>query len=156
MFLSAFLSIIGLGVLVYVLFSLAVYALPFFVAMTVGLYLYDTETSLIVAILVGLFAGVFTLLIGQVVFAKVQSVPIRLAIGALYAAPAGIAGFSAIRGLSEIGGASESWTLAFAIIGGIIVAGTAWVRIASLAGPPGEDDGQRAQITPPSPAANDG
>ncbi|WP_299632002.1 hypothetical protein [uncultured Roseobacter sp.] len=155
MFLSAFLSIIGLGVLVYVLFSLAVYALPFFVAMTVGLYLYDTETGLIVAILVGLFAGVFTLLIGQVVFAKVQSVPIRLAIGTLYAAPAGIAGFSAIRGLSEIGGASESWTLAFATIGGVIVAGTAWVRIAGLAGPPGGDDLLHSKAHQSAPFAND-
>ncbi|MFQ6548554.1 hypothetical protein AADZ90_011390 [Aestuariibius sp. 2305UL40-4] len=155
MILSALLSIIGLGVLVYVLFSLAVYALPFFVAMTVGLYFYGTETGLIVAILVGLFAGVFTLLIGQVVFAKVQSVPIRLAIGALYAAPASVAGFSAIRGLSEIGGASESWTLVFAIIGGVIVAGTAWVRIASLAGPPGADDVLHPKAHQSAPFAND-
>lgn len=155
MFLSAFLSIIGLGVLVYVLFSLAVYALPLFVALTVGMYLYDTEAGLAVAILVGLFAGVFTLLVGQVVFAKVQSIPIRLAIGALYAAPAGVAGFSAIRGLSEIGGASEGWTLAFAIIGGIVIAGTAWVQIASLTGPIGEDDARHTDVRQASLFAND-
>lgn len=155
MFLSAFLSIIGLGFLVFVMFNVAVYALPFFVALTVGMHLYATDAGIMVAIIVGVFAGVFTLLVGQVVFAKVHSVWLRLLIAILYAAPAGIAGFSAVRGLSEIGGASEGWTLAFAIIGGVIVAGTAWVRIASLAGPPGEDDGRNTPITQTSPVAND-
>lgn len=155
MFLSAFLSIIGLGFLVFVMFNLAVYALPFVVALTVGMHLYATDAGPMVAIIVGMFAGVFTLLIGQIVFAKVQSVWLRLLIASLYAVPAGIAGFSAVRGLSEIGGASEGWTLAFAIIGGIIVAGTAWVRIASLAGPPEEEDGRNTPITQASPVAND-
>ncbi|MEM8643628.1 MAG: hypothetical protein AAGF09_01905, partial [Pseudomonadota bacterium] len=61
----------------------------------------------------------------------------------------------AIRGLSEIGGASEGWTLAFATIGGIITAGTAWVRVASLAGPIGEDDVQSTNTMQASPFAND-
>ncbi|GMN13047.1 MULTISPECIES: hypothetical protein [Alphaproteobacteria] len=155
MFVSAFLSIVGLGFLVYVLFSLAVYALPFFVAVTVGMYVYDTEAGVLAALVAAMFAGAFTLIIGQIVFAKVQSVPVRLLIASLYAAPAGVAGFSAIKGLSQIGGASESWTLAFAIIGGIVVAGTAWVRIASLAGPPGEDNVHRSQSTYRQQFAND-
>jgi len=36
MSLSAILSVLGLGFMIYVLFALAVYALPFFVAVTVG------------------------------------------------------------------------------------------------------------------------
>ncbi|WP_300057534.1 hypothetical protein [uncultured Roseobacter sp.] len=155
MFVSAFLSVIGLGFLVWVLFALAVYALPAFVGMSVGMYVYDTEAGVIAALVAGMFAAVFTYLIGQIVFAKVQSVPIRLAVGALFAAPAGVAGFSAIKGLSQIGGASETWTLAFAIIGGIVTAGTAWVRIASLAGPIGEDDGQHTEAIQARPFAND-
>ncbi len=155
MFVSAFLSVIGLGFLVWVLFALAVYALPAFVGVSVGMYVYDTETGVIAALVAGMFAAVFTYLIGQIVFAKVQSIPIRLAIGALFAAPAGVAGFSAIKGLSQIGGASETWTLAFAIIGGIVTAGTAWVRIASLAGPIGEDDGQHTEAIQASSFAND-
>ena len=155
MFVSAFLSILGLGLMVYVLFAVAVYALPFFVALTVGMHLYETDADVITAIVVAMFAGAVTLVVGQIVFAKVQSVPIRLAIGALFAAPAGVAGFSAIRGLSEIGRASEGWTMAFAIIGGIVTAGTAWVRVASLAGPIGEDDVRNPQIVQSSPFAND-
>ncbi|WP_227287769.1 hypothetical protein [Boseongicola sp. H5] len=155
MFVSAFLSVIGLGFLVWVLFALAVYALPAFVGVSVGMYVYDTEAGVIAALVAGMFAAVFTYLIGQIVFAKVQSVPIRLAIGALFAAPAGVAGFSAIEGLSQIGGASEGWTLAFAIIGGIVTAGTAWVQIASLAGPIGQDDVQKTETMQASPFAND-
>ena len=155
MFVSAFLSVIGLGFLVWVLFVLAVYALPAFVGVSVGMYVYDTEADVVTATVAAMFAGTITLIVGQIIFAKVQSVPIRLAIGALFAAPAGVAGFSAIRGLSEIGGASEGWTLAFALIGGIVTAGTAWVRVASLAGPIGEDDVRHTNAVQARPFAND-
>ena len=47
MFVSAFLSVIGLGFLVWVLFALAVYALPAFVGVSVGMYVYDTEAGVI-------------------------------------------------------------------------------------------------------------
>ena len=155
MFVSAFLSVIGLGFLVWVLFALAVYALPTFVGVSVGMYVYDTEAGVIAALVAGMFAAVFTYLIGQIIFAKVRSGPIRHTNGALIAAPAGVAGFSAIKGLSQIGGASEGWTLAFAIIGGIVTAGTAWVRIASLAGPIGEDEVQHTDAMQANPFAND-
>ena len=58
-----------------------------------------------------------------------------------YALPAGLAGFHAVKGLSEIGGAGEAWTLIFASIGAIIVSATAWMRIASLAGPETQSGG---------------
>ena len=134
MFLSALLSVVGLGFLCWLLFSLAVYALPFFVAVTVGYYAFENGAGPIIAIAVALFAGAVALILGQVAFATIRSPTIRLAIGALYALPAGLAGFHAVKGLSEIGGAGEAWTLIFASIGAIIVGATAWVRIASLAG----------------------
>ena len=135
MFISAIISVLGLGVIVYVLFTLAVYALPFFVAVTVGMHLYDNEAGLFAAITAAFVSGAVTLLAGQIAFATIRSVPIRLAIGALYAAPAGIAGYHAIKGLSEIGGAGDTGTLVFAWIGAVVVGGTAGARIASLAGP---------------------
>lgn len=135
MFLSALLSVVGLGFLCWLLFSLAVYALPFFVAVTVGHYAFENGAGPIGAIAVALFAGAVALILGQVAFATIRSPTIRLAIGALYALPAGLAGFHAVKGLSETGGAGETWTLIVANIGAIIVGATAWVRIASLAGP---------------------
>ncbi|MEO3431873.1 hypothetical protein [Inquilinus sp. CAU 1745] len=135
MFLSAILSVLGLGFLVYLLFTLAVYALPFFVAVTVGMYIYDTEAGLLAALVAAFMSGAVTLVLGQIAFATIRSQPIRLAIGAVYALPAGVAGFHAVRGLSEIGGAGESWTLVFAGIGALVIGVTAWARIAALAGP---------------------
>lgn len=154
MFLSAILSVIGLGFMVYVLFTLAVYALPFFVAVTVGMHVHDSEAGLLAAIAAAFVSGAVTLLAGQIAFATFRSVPVRLAIGALYAAPAGIAGYHAIKGLSEIGGAGETWTLVFAWIGAVIVGGTAWARIASLVAR--EDEAPEASPELPiSGAAND-
>ncbi|WP_292894535.1 hypothetical protein [Nitratireductor sp.] len=135
MFLSAALSILGLGVIVYVLFTLAVYALPFFVAMTVGLYVYESEAGVLATIIAAFLSGAATLILGQIAFATVRSVPIRLAIGAFYTIPAGVAGFHAIKGLSKLGGAGETSTFVLAWIGALIVGITAWARIASLTEP---------------------
>lgn len=135
MFLSAILSVIGLGFLCWLLFSLAVYALPFFIAVTIGYFAFENGAGLIGAIGIALFAGAAALVLGQLAFATIRSPIIRLALGALYALPAGIAGFHAVKGLSQAGGAGETWTLAFASVGAIIVGATAWARIASLAGP---------------------
>ena len=135
MLIPAILSALGLGVMIYLLFTLAVYALPFFVAVTVGMSVYDADAGLIAAFLSAFFAGAITLIAGQIAFATIRSVPIRIAIGALYAAPASVAGFHAIKSLSEIGGARESWTLIFAWIGAIVVGATAWARVVALTGP---------------------
>lgn len=135
MFLSALLSVVGLGFLCWLLFSLAVYALPFFVAVTVGYYAFENGAGPIGAIAVALFVGAVALIFGQIAFTTIRPPTIRLAIGALYALPAGLAGFHAVNGLSETGGASETWTLIFASIGAIIVGATAWVRIACLVWP---------------------
>ena len=72
---------------------------------------------------------------GQIAFATIRSTSIRLALGAFYALPAGIAGFHAIKGLSGMGGANETWTLVFAGIGALIVGVIAWARVAALSGP---------------------
>jgi len=83
MFLSALLSVVGLGFLCWLLFSLAVYALPFFVAVTVGYYAFENGAGPIGAIAVALFVGAVALILGQVAFATIRSPTIRLAIGAL-------------------------------------------------------------------------
>ena len=144
MIVSTALSLLGLGFLVTILFSLAVYALPFFVAMSVGIYVYDTDAGVLASLVSAFLSGAATLVFGQIAFATIKSFPVRLAVGALYALPAGIAGFHTIKGLSEIGGAGGAWTLVFGWIGAFVVGGTAWARIASLAGPDETDSGKPA------------
>ena len=155
MIISTILSLLGLGVICWVLFNLAVYALPFFVAVTVGHTLYTWEFGLMGAIAAAFIAGAATLIFGQIAFATIRSTPVRLALGALYALPAGIAGFHAIKGMSGMGGASETWTLVFAGIGAVIIGVTAWTRVAVLAGP--DEDGLAAHhAINGGRAANDG
>jgi hypothetical protein len=67
------LSFVGLGLLCWLLFTLAVYALPFAAGVTVGLAAYQTGSGPIGAILVGLIVGVVTLVTGQIVSAAVRS-----------------------------------------------------------------------------------
>lgn len=159
MFISAALSLVGLGIICWVLFSLAVYALPFFVAVTVGQYAYNADVGLIGAVAAAFLAGAATLILGQIAFATIRSTPIRLALGAFYALPAGIAGFHAIKGLSGMGGAGETWTFVFASLGAVIVGVTAWARVAALAGPEAGPEnvatGASGQLSA-SRAANDG
>lgn len=155
MLVSTALSLLGLGFICWILFSLAVYALPFFVAVTVGHYLYTSEVGLIGAVAGAFLAGPPTLILGQIAFATIRSTPIRLALGALYTLPAGVVGFHAIKGLSQIGSASETWTLVFAWVSAIIVGATAWARVAALAGP--DDAGPATHdAIPGGRAANDG
>ena len=101
------LSVIGLGFFCWLLFNLAVYALPFFAGLTAGLAAYHSGAGVVGGILVGFFAGAVLLALGQVAFATVRSPLIRAAIALLFAAPATVAGYHATLGVAHIGVPSE-------------------------------------------------
>jgi hypothetical protein len=124
------LSVFGLGFICWLLFTLAIYALPFYAGLTLGLAAFHSGSGVIGAFIVGILAGGATLAIGQIAFATVRTPLIRAAIGLLYAVPAVIAGYSATHGLAQIGMPSEGWREAFAIVGAVLVGGTAWARMA--------------------------
>ena len=94
------LSVFGIGFFCWLLFTLAVYALPFFAGLTAGLAAFHSGSGVIGALIVGVLAGGATLAIGQIVFATVRTPLIRAAIGLLYAVPAAIAGYHATLGLA--------------------------------------------------------
>lgn len=129
------LNIVGLGVICWALFALAVYALPFFVALTAGMYAHQSGIGAIGAIVVGFAAGAFGLLAGQHVFSAVRSPAIRLVIALLFAVPAACAGYQVTLGLAHVGVSSESWCEAVALVGAIVVGCTAWARVTILATP---------------------
>ena len=131
-----FFLISGIGALCWLLFNLAVYALPFFVGLTAGTAAYHGGAGVVGAITVGLLAATITLGIGQFIFAAVTSPLLRAIIALLFAAPAVVAGYYATLGLARIGVPSVIWRDVFAVIGAICVGCTAFVRIAALA-PPG-------------------
>lgn len=130
------LSIFGVGFLCWLLFSLAVYALPFFAGMTAGLAAYHSGAGIVGALFVGFAGGAVTLVAGQVAFAVVKSPVLRGATAFAFATPAAIAGYHATLGLAQIGVPSASWCQVFAMLGAIFVGGTAFVRIGAMTTPP--------------------
>ena len=134
-------SVFGIGLFCWLLFMLAVYALPFFATVTVGLAAFHSGAGviggIISGIIVGIVAGVAARGAGQFAFAVARSPFIRAAIALLFAVPAAIAGYHATLALAHIGVPSQGWRAAIAVIGGILVGGTAWGRMTLLAHPLG-------------------
>jgi hypothetical protein len=147
------LSFFGLGVLLSLLFTLAVYALPFFVAVTAGMAAFHSGAGVIGAILVAALAGGATMAIGQIVFATVRSPAIRATVALLYAVPATIAGYSAMHGLAELSMPSTTWQMIFAVIGAICVGCAAFARLAMMAPPV---IGQGFSVSPATPRLSHG
>jgi hypothetical protein len=84
---------------------------------------------------VGGVAGVPTLVAGQLAFALTPSVLFRAAVALLFAVPAAVADYHATLGLAQIAVPSPGWREAFAVIGAILVGGTAWGRMTLFAAP---------------------
>ncbi len=108
------LALVGLAYLCWLLFALAVYALPFFAGVTAGLATYHSGSGPIPAIIVGAIAGSITLLAAQIAFtaslaphSRRDRAPLR---------PAGCrAGYHAALGLAHIGISAEGWRHAVAV-----------------------------------------
>jgi hypothetical protein len=146
------LSFISLVFLCWLLFALAVQALPVFVAFVAGLAAYHSGSGEIGAFLVGLIAGAVTFAAGQIAVAAFRSPVIRTAIVLVFAVPAAVAGYHAALGLAQLGVPAELWQHAFAVIGAVAVGATAWARLA-LPNPPDAGRGDVAGARSPFPAA---
>jgi hypothetical protein len=128
-------NIAGLGLFCWALFTLAVYAVPFFVGTTAGLYLFQAGAGPFGAIAIGFVTASLTLAAGQYAFSVVRSTIVRLVIGLLFALPAARAGYDGTLAFAHIGVPSEWWREAFAVVGAVTVGGTAWVRMSIVRNP---------------------
>ena len=125
------LNIIGLGFFFWVLFTLAIHALPVFVGMTAGLYAHNSGSGPLGAIALGIVAAAFVLVIGQTIFSFVRTPILRIAVALMFAAPAALAGYYATFGLSGLTMTSVVWRQVFAVIGAVVIGATAWARLAA-------------------------
>jgi len=123
------LNVVGLGAVCWALFALATHALPFFVGMTVGIYSFQAGAGPFGAIVVGFVMAGFTGLVGQYAFSVARSPIVRLVIGLLFAVPAARAGYGVTLALAHLGTPGEWWRESFAVLGAIVVGGTAWVHV---------------------------
>jgi hypothetical protein len=139
------LSVFGLGFFCWLLFTLAVYALPFLVGLTMGLAAFHSGSGFLGALVVGLLVGVTTLVLGQIVFVTVQTPVIRLLIGLIYAVPATVAGHRLCFALAGIGVPAGDWQHVFAAAGAVAVGLTAFARMA-LVVPPSAGQGPEGTV----------
>jgi hypothetical protein len=129
------LNLFGIGLFCWLISTLAIYALPFFIGLTAGMAVLHSGGGVFGATLVGVGAGAVALAIGQVTFAVVQSLILRAIIAAAFAIPAAVAGYHVVFGLAKIGVPSLIWREIFAWIGAFFIGGTALARITVPAEP---------------------
>jgi hypothetical protein len=127
-----FLSIAAIGVFCWLLFTLAVFALPFFAGVSAGTWAFHTGAGWLGAIFVGMIAAGLTLGIGQILLMTVRPVWARLLIALVFVAPAVIAGYYATHGIVKHTMPSETWQFIFSVIGALAVGATAFMRVAGM------------------------
>lgn len=131
-----FMSIALVVLLCVLAYNLAVYALPFFVGLAAAQLAYETGAGLIGAGLVGLFSAgaAFGVLAG--LFETIRSPVIRLIVALIFAAPAAVAGYALVHGVTKQAVPSEIWRQIFCIAGGGFVGFSALSRLTSGIGHP--------------------
>ena len=122
--------IAGLCVLAY---TLAVYALPFMLGVTAAQFAYQTGSGFIGAGLVGIVAAVAAFGILAFLFDTLRPPILRLLVALDFAAPAAIAGYALIHGVTKDSVPSEIWRQIFCIIGGAFVGTSALLRLTASA-----------------------
>src|SRR3546814_9236438 len=94
-------SIAAIGTLCWLLFTLAVFALPLFAGVGAGMWAYDTGAGWLGGFVVGAVAAGLTYGIGQLLLAFVRPLWLRIAIALAFVAPAALAGYHATHGIVD-------------------------------------------------------
>ena len=124
------LNTVGIGLFCWLIFTLAVYALPFFVAINAGIWAFHSGGGPFGTPLVAIAAGGMSLAIAQIAFAMTRSLILRAIIAAVFALPATFAGYHVVLAMAQIGVPSLVWREVFACVGAVFIGGTAWTRLA--------------------------
>lgn len=127
--LGLLLNTAGLGVICWLMFTLAVYILPLFVALHAGSWAYHSGAGVLGTPLVAIAAGGMTLAIAQIAFAMTQSLILRAIIAAVFSLPATLAGYHLFLAMAHFGVPSPVWQQLFACLGAVFIGGTAWTRL---------------------------
>jgi hypothetical protein len=138
-------SLAGIAVLCWLLFNLAVFALPLFAGVTVVLWAHSTGAGVPGAVIFGGLAAVATFGLFQFLLLVLRPAWLKFVVLALFVAPAAIAGYHATLGIVKLTMPSDIWQVIFASLGAIAVGITAFMRLAMMAPPaPGRPGMARA------------
>jgi len=146
--LGLLLNAAGLGVICWLIFTLAVYVLPFFVAINAGFWAYYSGAGVLGTPIVAVAAGGMTLALAQIAFAMTQSLILRAVVAALFTLPATLAGYHVALAMAHFGVLSPVWQHIFACLGAVFIGGTAWTRLTVLTNPRPLDSNVAVGIDP--------
>lgn len=132
-FLGILLGLAAIVLFCWLLFTLAVFALPFFAAVGAGTWAYQTGAGWLGAIVVGLITGGITLGIGQVLLVIVRPMWARLLIALAFVVPAVFAGYHATYGIAKLAMPSETRQTVLSIVGAVAIGVTALMQVAGTA-----------------------
>jgi hypothetical protein len=125
------LSVVLIGAMCALAYTLATYALPFLFAVTMTRLAFATGAGFVGAAIVGLFAGVAAYGFLAYLFATLRSSSLRLAIALIFAIPAAITGYALLHGITREAIPSEIWRQIFCVVGGIFVGLSALSKLAN-------------------------
>ncbi|MER8569708.1 hypothetical protein NKH85_28610, partial [Mesorhizobium sp. M0924] len=115
--LGMFVCIAAIGILCWLLFRLAIFALPLFVGVSAGTWAFNTGAGWLGAVLVGILAAGSTLGVGRILLGVISPIWAKLAIVLIFVAPAIVAGYYAPHGIAKHMMPSETWQIVFSVIG---------------------------------------
>ena len=125
------LGVVLLSLLCALAYTLATYALPVMLALTVARFAYVTGAGLVGAGFAGVAAGAVAFGVLAFLFSNLRSSTLRFAVMIVFVAPAAIAGYALVHGVARHAVPSEIWRQVFCVIGAIAVGSSAWLRLAA-------------------------
>jgi hypothetical protein len=123
------LSVFAIVLMCWLLFTLAVYALPVFVGLSAAFAAFHNGYGLFGSALIAILASAITLGFGRLAFAAVRTPIARAGVAMLFASPAAVAGYYATIGLAHIAMAPSTISNVLGIVGACVVGATAWTRM---------------------------
>jgi len=138
--LGIILSVFAIAFFCWLLFTLAVYALPFYAGLMAALVAYHHGYGALGSGLIAIVVGAGVLALGQFLFAAVRLPILRVCIALIFAIPAAIAGYYATLGIAQICMPVGTLSHILACVGAALVGGTAWSRM-TVYGPPATGQG---------------
>ncbi len=133
--LGIILSVFAIAFFCWLLFTLAVYALPLFIGLSVAFWAYHHGYGALGSGLIAIVAGASVLALGQILFAAVRVPILRASIALIFALPAAVAGYHATLGIAHLAISAGTLSDILAAIGAVLVGGTAWSRMAIFVRP---------------------
>lgn len=118
--------------LLWLMFRLAALALPVYAGIAAALLLRDANHGYIEAIAAGLVVGGAIWFAGNALLAIARSPLLRLAVAALFAVPAGFAGYLLAYSVAELASADGAMLLGVSLAGAAATAAASWSSLSAL------------------------